>query len=580
MKNIKRPFVFISIFFLLFGILVNACDPLAVPQEPPSGNNLASLSAKTEEKPEATTMVEESATPRVDPTATPSPTPEEQSPLLWINSNLPSEYTKALPDLSGVRLAENEAEADFKLDYLQDGGHSEWVYALVAPFKTTTDEVDFEALRAFWGGGSGFPAQSLTMTQGTLEAMELLFGEAGFTINIVNQEADIARNLETPGTWAIIPFDSLNPFCKVIAIDGQSPIHKAFDLSAYPLKSTIGLAIAEDANDVKTTDVYSSLNELLIESVPAGNYQQDKLATVIMTGVTAMVRATAKEMELKGVLYPGEDVRDMLREADITHVSNEIPFYSHCPEPEWTQETLKFCSDPRYIDLLLDIGTDIVDLTGDHFADFGSEAMYETLDIYQENKLPYFGGGRDIEEAKSPVKFEVNGNKIAFIGCNGKEAGYATSSPTNPGAYSCNMDDMVVAIQQLVDEGYLPIVTFQHFEYYHWGAEQELVDDFRRVAEAGAVIVSGSQGHQPHAFEFYDGAFIHYGLGNLFFDQLNTYSDTDKAFIDRYVFYDGKLISIELITTKFYDWSKPVIVYGDDRKEMLEMLFEASDLKD
>jgi len=81
----------------------------------------------------------------------------------------------------------------------------------------------------------------------------------------------------------------------------------------------------------------------------------------------------------------------------------------------------------------------------------------------------------------------------------------------------------------------------------------------------------------PNHNEFYDGAFIHYGLGNLFFDQLNIYSDTDKAFIDRFVFYDGKLISVELITTKFFDWSKPVIVYGEDREEMLQMLFKVSD---
>jgi poly-gamma-glutamate capsule biosynthesis protein CapA/YwtB (metallophosphatase superfamily) len=38
------------------------------------------------------------------------------------------------------------------------------------------------------------------------------------------------------------------------------------------------------------------------------------------------------------------------------------------------------------------------------------------------------------------------------------------------------------------------------------------------------VIVSGSQAHQPHGFEFYNGSLIHYGLGNLFFDQYNEVS--------------------------------------------------------
>ncbi len=575
-----RKVVLINMLFLVFAILLSACEALGTPPETSDGTSPALLAASTKDEPEATTLIEETATPLSEVQETPSPTPEEQISMLWINSNLPGEYVSALPELNEVALTESEAEADYKLDYFQGGGHSEWVYALVAPFKTTTDEVSFETLSAFWKGGSGFPAQSLTMTKGTLQAMELLFGEAKLKVNLISNEADIAHNFETLGAWAIVGFESLSPFFKVIAIDGQSPIHKAFDLSVYPLKVSIGLEIVGDANDDDFPKLYSTINEVLAESMPVSNRGEDKLATVIMTGVTAMVRATAKEMEIKGVLYPGEDVREILREADITHISNEIPFYSYCPEPQWTQDTLKFCSDPRYIDLLLDIGTDVVDLTGDHFADFGSEAMYETLDIYKENNLPYFGGGRDIEEAKTPVKFEVNGNKIAFIGCNGKEAGYATVSHSNPGAYSCDMDYMIEAIHQLVSDGYLPIVTFQHFEYYHWGAEQELIEDFRLVAEAGAVIVSGSQGHQPHAYEFHDGAFIHYGLGNLFFDQLNIYSDTDKAFIDRFVFYDGKLISVELITTKFYDWSKPVIVVGEDREVMLQMLFEVSDWKD
>ena len=41
-----------------------------------------------------------------------------------------------------------------------------------------------------------------------------------------------------------------------------------------------------------------------------------------------------------------------------------------------------------------------------------------------------------------------------------------------------------------------------------------------RPADAGAVIVSGSQSHVPLQMEFYKGAFIHYGLGNLFFGQM------------------------------------------------------------
>ena len=54
--------------------------------------------------------------------------------------------------------------------------------------------------------------------------------------------------------------------------------------------------------------------------------------------------------------------------------------------------------------------------------------------------------------------------------------------------------------------------------------------------------------------EFYNGTFIHYGLGNLFFDQMGNIAPGPglppmpgerREFIDRHVFYDGRYISTE-----------------------------------
>ena len=79
-----------------------------------------------------------------------------------------------------------------------------------------------------------------------------------------------------------------------------------------------------------------------------------------------------------------------------------------------------FCSAPRYMELITDMGTDVMELSGDHFADYQAVAMYETLDIYKKNNLPYYGGGYNVEDGRKPLLMEVNGNKIMFIGCNYK----------------------------------------------------------------------------------------------------------------------------------------------------------------
>jgi poly-gamma-glutamate synthesis protein (capsule biosynthesis protein) len=297
-----------------------------------------------------------------------------------------------------------------------------------------------------------------------------------------------------------------------------------------------------------------------------------------MTGVTALVRATALTMEIKGTTYPGERIRDVMREADIAHVSNEIPFFTGCTYPKADQVALVFCSDPKYIDLLMDIGADVIELTGNHFADRGSAGMRETIEIYQEKGLPYFGGGLDLKDSLEPALFEANGNKIAFIGCNKPDVGrFPTATDFQPGAAPCKFDILTRQINALKAQGYVVISTFQWNESYDSRPSPQQMDDFQLMADSGASIVSGSQAHYAQMMEFYNDSFIHYGLGNLFFDQMG---DQDwmppgirREFFDRYVIYDGRLISVELISAMLEDYARPRLMTEQERSGFLQEYF-------
>jgi poly-gamma-glutamate synthesis protein (capsule biosynthesis protein) len=259
-------------------------------------------------------------------------------------------------------------------------------------------------------------------------------------------------------------------------------------------------------------------------------------------------------------------------------VSNEIPFFTGCSYPKPDAGALVFCSDPKYMGLLTDIGTDVIELTGNHFADYGPFAMYETLDIYRANNIPYFGGGQDLQDSLKPALFEVNGNKIAFIGCNRPDVGrFPTATDYQPGAAPCDFEYLPQKINQLNAEGYVVISTFQWNESYDSYPAPEQKNEFRLMADSGASIVSGSQAHYAQMMEFYDGAFIHYGLGNLFFDQMG---DQDwmppgirREFLDRYVIYDDELVSVELITAMLEDYSRPRIMTDEERAGFLQEYF-------
>lgn len=98
---------------------------------------------------------------------------------------------------------------------------------------------------------------------------------------------------------------------------------------------------------------------------------------------------------------------------------------------------------------------------------------------------------------------------------------------------------------------------------------------FRDVVDSGAVIVSGSQAHQSLGMEFYGSAFIHYGLGNLFFDQMQSLSMRQEL-IDRHVFYNGKHISTELLTAILEDYAQPRPMTPSERASFLSDIFKIS----
>ncbi|MGW8225920.1 MAG: CapA family protein, partial [Anaerolineales bacterium] len=436
---------------------------------------------------------------------------------------------------------------------------------------TLADQVSSRDLIQSWGGNpSGpFAGQPLLMDESTSGVLSTWWGEpAPSAVKIVPTVELIEAAWDQRPSWGIIPFESLEPGWKVIAVDNQSPLRKTFNPDQYAL--TVPFSLQGD----------KQLVEMLGESAsfPATNRDPNLLTSVAVTGVTALVRATAFTMERNGITYPARDIGEVLRSADITHISNEIPFTPDCGFPNPVQEELRFCSRPEYIELLEEVGTDVVELTGDHFGDWGPDAMRYTLDMYEQRDWIYYGGGYDRQDARKARLIEHNGNKIAFIGCNGKGGGYATASEDQPGAVACDFGWMESEISRLVTEGYQVIATFQHFEYYTYFPQPDQVRDFRALAESGAAVVSGSQAHQPQGLEFFKNAFIHYGLGNLFFDQYHYCTDNacDDGFIDMHYFYDGEYLGNELVTIVFEDYARPRLMTPEEREALLIKVFSAS----
>lgn len=511
-----------------------------------------------------------SPAPSLTPFQPEAPTSTPEAISIWIAPGVPEALASQVRDLVPAEPAsfftvEDPDSAMVRVEPLPENPLTTWVYAVVAPFPTVEDDLTGDELRQAWGA-PGTRAETWLTTPKAEAALRSVLGEPGIELKLVESEADLLESAwAARPSRAVVPFESLDPRWKVLELDGQSPLRKDFNPETYALAVPIGL----------------SGNPGAIEAVearlewPASNRDPERLSVVVITGVTALTRATAWMMDIRGVDFPGELVGDWLRQADITHVSHEVSFSENCPPADPSPANMRFCSAPRNIELLQNVGVDVVELTGNHLIDWGQPAMLYTLDLYRQLGWATYGGGANLEASMQPALLEDHGNRFAFLGCNPAGPSFDWATSTTPGSTPCDKDRLYGELADLRGQGYITIFTFQWPESYRASPLPEQVAGFREAVDAGALIVSGSQAHQPQGFEFYNGSFIHYGLGNLFFDQMWS-EPTRQEFIDRYVFYDGRHIGTELLTTYLEDYARPRPMTPDERRGFLEALFSAS----
>lgn len=504
-------------------------------------------------------------------TEAPAATATAAPPLrLALDPGLPPEIEAAARALvlgapERFALAGAGEEAELRLALGEGRPVARWVYALAAPFPTVEDGLTRAELETAWRGAEGGAARATLISTPTLPAATALLGPPGAGLSgarMVAEEALVDEAWAGPAL-TILPFDALEPRLKVLQVDGVSPYHEDFDPAAWPLALTIGAVGAPEAA--------AALDAAW--SGPRTNRDPERLSVVAMTGVTALVRATAVAMEQRGVLWPGEEVRAVLRAADLAHVSNEVAFAEDCPDPQ-PQSGTTFCSKDAYFALLEDVGVDIVELTGNHVNDWGAANLARSLDMYEAAGMSWFGGGRDAADAAAPLLLEHNGNRLAFLGCNPVGPAFSWASADAAGSRECD-GRLGEEIRALADEGRVVVVTQQYLEGYEYAATPQQKADFRSLAEAGAAVVSGSQAHHAMGFDFHAGAFIHQGLGNLFFDQMFSLG-TRQSFVDRLIVYDGRLLGVDLWTGLIEDYARPREMSAAERAELLSAVFAAS----
>jgi hypothetical protein len=444
-------------------------------------------------------------------------------------------------------------------------------YAVVDWFPSFRSNMSSEDLLNLWQGTpTPDGVTTLLMNQMTLEAFTQAWGAPAKNVQAVADNKLVDTLWSNHAALAFMPFDQLIPKVKALHIDDIDITDRDAKLDHYQL--VIRLYISGAPTYLK------GFVSAFQKKVAFTNRDPQRITKLIMTGVTAISRTSAFKIDESGdPALPARKVADVMKAADITHVSNEVPFTDKCTP---VLGTLQLCSKPSYIASFQLAGVDLVSSTGNHMNDYGIQAFLDTIDLYEKNGFKWFGGGRNIDEASRVLVLNDHGNKLAFLGMNsfGPVSVWATAD--RPGAQKYDKDILHQELTKARQEADVVFLDMQADETYEYEPNANNIELFRDGIRSGADVVTGVQAHQPQALEFTpDGKqLILYGLGNLWFDQMQT-DGVRQGLVVRHTIYAGHIIQTELLPTILEDYVQPRWATPDEAKTILALVYDASGFK-
>lgn len=218
------------------------------------------------------------------------------------------------------------------------------------------------------------------------------------------------------------------------------------------------------------------------------------------------------------------DLLSKMQSADFLMLNNEFA-YSDRGQP-LPDKAFTFRSRPENVELLHEMGVDIVSLANNHVYDYGEDALFDTLDILKAAGIPYVGAGRNLDEAAAPYYFEMNGRKIAVVSATQVERNETPdtkgATEVTAGTFRCftkeEFERLLLAVREANQNADLTVV------YIHWGTEN--VDQMHwaqewqapEIVDAGADLIVGDHPHCLQKIEYIKGVPVFYSLGNFWFN--------------------------------------------------------------
>ncbi len=264
----------------------------------------------------------------------------------------------------------------------------------------------------------------------------------------------------------------------------------------------------------------------------------------------------------------GEDLLEKWNSADVRMFNLEAPLADKStPIDKWGPNLIAPTSTVKGIKAL---NPSLITLANNHIMDQGEEGFISTVDILNENKIPFVGVGDSLREANKPYILTKDGLKIGIYACAEHEFSIAgkNSSGANPFDPLESLDH-INALKQKCD--YVIVLYHGGKEHYRYPSPY-LQKVCRKMVEKGADLVVCQHSHCIGCYETYNNSTIVYGQGNFIFNQLDNEYWNSGLLIEVDIGFDVEIDYIPFITTK----QGVTLVTGPKKAELLNGFHQRS----
>jgi poly-gamma-glutamate synthesis protein (capsule biosynthesis protein) len=268
-----------------------------------------------------------------------------------------------------------------------------------------------------------------------------------------------------------------------------------------------------------------------------------------------------------------EELLCVLKRKDFSIVNLEAPLTEQTPRIRKTGKNFK--SSPEGSIHIKDGYFDAVALSNNHIRDFGDQGVLDTINMCKGNNIKSVGAGKDLSEARIPLKIMVKGKRISFLNYSEREFNIATE--ISPGANPYNTISAFYDINREKNDNDFLIVI------YHGGIENqyyptpEIVKNFKFMIDVGADCIVSHHTHRYSGVIMHKNKPIFFGLGNfLASTKTKSIKEWQIGLIGKVILVDDK-IEIENIPIKISsDFRTVDIISGSEKESILNHVNEIS----